>query len=147
MEASVARRRREAAAILDPHPNIASHSIYAAAVLGDVGAVGNILTASPSAAVDTDEGRGWPALLYACYSRWHQIDPSRATGMAEVLRLLLTVGASRTRTTVGAARTVRSGAARLHPEGAADWTHAWGHSPATRPRSAAMRAGTGAAGS
>jgi ankyrin repeat protein len=92
--ASVERRLREAATILEAHPGIAAHSIYAAAVLGDRRTVSEMLAADPSGAVAIDEARGWPPLLYACYSRWHQIDRSRATGMAEVVNLLLDAGAS-----------------------------------------------------
>ena len=92
--ASVERRLREAATILDAHPSIAAHSIYAAAMLGDARTVSEMLAADPSAAIAIDGARGWPPLLYACYSRWHQIAPSRAAGMAEVVRLLLEAGAS-----------------------------------------------------
>ena len=92
--ASVERRLREAATILEAHPGIAAHSIYAAAVLGDGRTVSEMLAADPSGAVAIDEARGWPPLLHACYSRWHHIDPSRATGMAEVASLLLDAGAS-----------------------------------------------------
>lgn len=92
--ASVERRLREAATILDAHPGITSHSIYAAAVLGDTRTVSEMLAADPSAAMAIDEARGWPPLLYACYSRWHQIVPSLAAGMAEVVGLLLDAGAS-----------------------------------------------------
>jgi len=53
-----------------------------------------MLTADPAAAVAIDEERGWPPLLYACYSRWPQIDPGREPGLAEVVRLLLDAGAS-----------------------------------------------------
>jgi ankyrin repeat protein len=53
-----------------------------------------MLATDPSAAMAMDEARGWPPLLHACYSRWHQIDPSRAAGLAEVVRLLLEAGAS-----------------------------------------------------
>src|ERR1022692_3610964 len=79
---------------LGAHPSIPAHSIYAAAVLGDRRTVSEMLAADPSGAVAIDEARGWPPLLYACYSRWHHIDPSRATGMAEVVNLLLDAGAS-----------------------------------------------------
>ena len=92
--ASVERRLREAATILEAHPSIAAQSMYAAAVLGDRRTVSEMLAADPSGAVAIDEARGWPPLLYACYSRWHHIDPSRATGMAEVVNLLLDAGAS-----------------------------------------------------
>jgi len=87
-------RPREAATILEAHPGIAAHGICAAAVLGDAWTVSEMLAAGPSAAMAIDEARGWPPLLYACYSRWHQIDPSRAAGLAEVVRLLLEAGAS-----------------------------------------------------
>ena len=63
-------------------------------MLGDAEQVGERLAVDPAAAVAIDEVRGWPPLLYACYSRWHRIDPGRAAGMAEVVRLLLDAGAS-----------------------------------------------------
>jgi ankyrin repeat protein len=92
--ASVERRLDEAASFLDAHPDIAGYSIYTATVVGDTHTVREMLSADPSAATAIDEARGWPPLLYACYSRWHQIDRSRSTGMAEVVRLLLEAGAS-----------------------------------------------------
>ena len=92
--ASVEGRLREAAAILDAVPDVASQSLPAAAVLGDAAQVARILAADPSAAVTVDEARGWPPLLYACYSRWQQIDPGRAEGLSDVVRQLLDAGAS-----------------------------------------------------
>ena len=94
MAASIEGRVREAASILDAVPDIARYSLEAAAVLGDAAQVGERLAVDPAAAVAIDEVRGWPPLLYVCYSRWHRIDPGRATGMAEVVRLLLDAGAS-----------------------------------------------------
>jgi ankyrin repeat protein len=92
--ASVEGRLREATTILDTVPDVASHSLAAAAVLGDAQQVAQMLAVDPAAAVTIDEVRGWPPLLYACYSRWHQIDPRRAEGLTEVVRLLLDAGAS-----------------------------------------------------
>ena len=92
--ASVEGRLRQASDILRADPDIASRSLLAATVLGDADAVREMLAADPAAAVAIDDERGWPPLLYACYSRWHQIDPSRAPGLAEVVRLLLDAGAS-----------------------------------------------------
>jgi ankyrin repeat protein len=92
--ASVEGRLREAVTILDSVPDVASHNLAAAAVLGDADQVARMLAADPAAAVTTDEVRGWPPLLYACYSRWQQVDFRRAAGMAEVVRLLLNAGAS-----------------------------------------------------
>jgi ankyrin repeat protein len=92
--ASVDGRMREAAQVLAADPDVARHSLAAAVVLGDAKQVGQLLAVDPAAAVAVDEVRGWPPLLYACYSRWHQIDPGRAAGMADVVRLLLDAGAS-----------------------------------------------------
>ena len=93
LAASVEGRMRRAAEMFRAEPGIAERSVLAASVLGDAGAVRQHLAADPAAAVAIDDERGWPPLLYACYSRWHQIDPGRATGLAEVVRLLLEAGA------------------------------------------------------
>ena len=92
--ASIEGHRRQAERILDTDPAVARYSLEAAAVLGDSEGVGEWLGFDPAAGVAIDELRGWPPLLYVCYSRWHQIDPARAAGMAAVVRLLLDAGAS-----------------------------------------------------
>ncbi|HEY3703001.1 MAG TPA: ankyrin repeat domain-containing protein, partial [Acidimicrobiales bacterium] len=92
--ASIEGRRREAESILEAVPDVGHYSLEAAAVLGDSDQVGARLALDPAVAVAMDEVRGWPPLLYACYSPWHHIDPVRAGGMAEVVRLLLDAGAS-----------------------------------------------------
>jgi len=92
--ASVEGRLWRASDIFRADPSIASRSLLTAAVLGDAEAVREMLAADPAAAVAIDDERGWPPLLYACYSRWHQIDPNRAPGMAEVARILLDASAS-----------------------------------------------------
>jgi hypothetical protein len=92
--ASIEGRPREAAAILDLVPEVASHSLAAAAVLGNASQVAQVLLVDRKAAVAIDEVRGWPPLLYACYSGWAQVDPRRAEGLTEVVRLLLAAGAS-----------------------------------------------------
>jgi ankyrin repeat protein len=92
--ASVDGRLRQASDIFGADPGIASRSLLAAAVLGDADAVREKLAGDPAAAVAIDDERGWPPLLYACYSWWHRIDPGRAPGMAEVVRVLLGAGAS-----------------------------------------------------
>ncbi len=95
MAASIdSRRVAEAASIFDAVADIARYRLEAAAVLGDAPRVGERLGVDPGAAVATDEARGWPPLLYACYSRWDAIDPTRSEGVAEVVRLLLEAGAS-----------------------------------------------------
>jgi hypothetical protein len=92
--ACVDGRLHRASEIFRADPGIAGRSLLAAAVLGDADAVRQVLAADPAAAVGIDDHRGWPPLLYACYSRWHRIDPSRAAGLAEVARILLGAGAS-----------------------------------------------------
>ena len=94
VDASVEGRSRQASDIFRADPSIANRSLLAAAVLGDAEVVRAMLAVDPAAAVAIDEERGWPPLLYACYSRWHQIDPDRAPGLAEVVRILLDAGAS-----------------------------------------------------
>jgi ankyrin repeat protein len=94
VSAVIEGRLRQARDIFRAAPGIAWRSLIAATVLGDTEAVREMLAADPAAAVAIDEERGWPPLLYACYSRWPQIDPGRESGMAEVVRLLLDAGAS-----------------------------------------------------
>ena len=93
LAASIEGRMRQADEILHADPRIAERSLSAAAVLGDVTAVREYLAADPGAALALDDERGWPPLLYACYSRWHHIDPDRAPALAEAVRLLLAAGA------------------------------------------------------
>jgi len=92
--ASIEGRMRVAGRILAAIPDIARYSLKAATVLGDAEQVRERLALDPAAAVAIDEVRGWPPLLYACYSHWHQIDPFRAAGIADVVQLLLDLGAS-----------------------------------------------------
>ena len=94
VSASVEGLMRRASEIGQADPGIAASSLLAATVLGDATAVREHLAASPAAAVAIDDERGWPPLLYACYSRWHQVDPDAEAGLAEVVRLLLANGAS-----------------------------------------------------
>ncbi len=69
------------------------HDLCAAAALGEAATVRAILAANPEAAIAIDDERGWPPLLHACYSRRHQFDPDRASGLADVVRALLAEGA------------------------------------------------------
>lgn len=94
LAASIEGRVREAARLVQTNPGLAGRSLRAAVVLGDAASVRAQLAADPAAALAVDVERGWPPLLYACYSRWHQIDPGRAAGLADVVRLLLDAGAS-----------------------------------------------------
>jgi ankyrin repeat protein len=92
--ASVDGRLRQARAIFGADSDIAQRSLLAATVLGDAEAVREHIALDRDSAVAIDDDRGWPPLLYACYSRWHQIEPDRRRGLAEVARILLYAGAS-----------------------------------------------------
>ena len=94
LAASVDGRLRQARDILRADPGITGRSLLAATVLGDADVVREMLAADPAAAVAIDDARGWPPLLYACYSRWPQIEPGRAAGLADVVGVLLSAGAS-----------------------------------------------------
>jgi ankyrin repeat protein len=94
LTASVDGRWRQATEILAANPGIAERDLRAATVLGDVDAVRSVLAAEPSAAVAIDDDRGWSPLLYASYSRWHEMEPHRAAAIAEAARLLIEAGAS-----------------------------------------------------
>jgi hypothetical protein len=94
LAASVDGRLRQARDILRADPGITGRSLLAATVLGDADVVREVLAADPAAAVAIDDARGWPPLLYACYSRWPQIEPGRAAGLADVVGVLLSAGAS-----------------------------------------------------
>jgi ankyrin repeat protein len=93
LTASVEARARRTAEMLGTDPGLAARNVYAAAVLGDAAAVREALGRDPASAVAVDDARGWPPLLYACYSRWNEVDPGRGDGLTEVVRLLLQAGA------------------------------------------------------
>jgi ankyrin repeat protein len=93
---------RRAARLLDYDPAIATYDIRTAAVLGEPAYVRSALERDPSLAVLPDKRLGWPPLLFACNSRWHQIEPRRSAGIVDVARLLLDAGASPD-TTIGRA--------------------------------------------
>ena len=102
---------RRAARLLDDDPAIATYDIRTAAVLGESAYVRSALERDPSLAVLPDERLGWPPLLFACNSRWHQIEPRRSAGIVDVARLLLDAGASPD-TTIGRAPRPLLGAVR-----------------------------------
>jgi hypothetical protein len=104
LSASIEGRMRQAGEILRADPGIVGRSLPAAAVLGDVVSVREFLAADQGVALALDDERGWPPLLYACYSRWHHVDPHRAPALAEAVRLLLAAGADANTNDGGRAR-------------------------------------------
>lgn len=82
-----------AARMLAARPELAGYNLATAVVLGDVDRVRAALQADPGLVNRTDPATGWTALHAACASKWNQLDPGRAQGLAAVVGLLLDAGA------------------------------------------------------
>ncbi len=80
--------------ILAAYPDLASRSIYAAAILGDAGAVRRFLTQDPALADAKGGPRKWDALTCLTFSRYLRLDPSRSEGFVLAATALLDAGAS-----------------------------------------------------
>jgi len=84
----------EANAILAAHPEIATTSIHAAAVLGDDATVRRFLADDPAGATAKGGPYGWDALTHLCFSRHLRLDPARSDGFVRAAEALLDAGAS-----------------------------------------------------
>jgi hypothetical protein len=93
LDASIGGWTGRAAPMLAESPELADAGFAAAVVLGDATRVREGLARDPGLATARDERTGWTALHAACGSRWHQLEPARATGLATVAGLLLDAGA------------------------------------------------------
>jgi ankyrin repeat protein len=82
-----------AAGILARDPWLAGYDFRTAVILGDAARVREMLARDPGLSTRLDERTGWTALHAVCASRWHRLDPARASGLTEVARLLLEAGA------------------------------------------------------
>ncbi|HEX6445633.1 MAG TPA: ankyrin repeat domain-containing protein [Streptosporangiales bacterium] len=100
-EASVADGSDRAPRMLAARPEIATHGLAPALLLGDVDRVAAALAREPGTAVRVDPRWGWTPLHAVCSSRWHRFDPSRAAGLTAVARLLLDAGADPSARTAG----------------------------------------------
>ncbi len=76
---------------LQRSPAILEESIHAACAIGHADVVRHNLDASPTL-LDAEEA-GWPPLVYACASPFHQLSERHAAGIAECVTLLLDRGA------------------------------------------------------
>jgi ankyrin repeat protein len=81
-------------AILAQDPNIASRSIYAAAILGDDQAVRRFIEQDPGSATAKGGPRGWDALTYLCFSGYLGRDRDRAEQFVRAGEAVLDAGAS-----------------------------------------------------
>ncbi|HEY7323753.1 MAG TPA: ankyrin repeat domain-containing protein [Streptosporangiaceae bacterium] len=91
--ASIADWTGKAARMLAETPELASHSLATALVLGDEARVRQEIERDPSAATRTDPQTGWTALHVVCASKWPKLDPDRTAGLVATARLLLDAGA------------------------------------------------------
>ncbi len=95
IEASVWHGPLEPAeAILAAHPEIASGSIHAAAILGDDATVRRFLAQDAGNATAKGGPRGWDALTHLCFSKYLRLDHTRSAGFARAAKALLDAGAS-----------------------------------------------------
>src|SRR4051812_18186196 len=79
-------------AMLTAHPDIASRSIYAAAILGDAGAVRQFLVQDRATATAKGGPRDWDALTYLTFSRYLRLDRPRSAGFVDAATALLDAG-------------------------------------------------------
>jgi ankyrin repeat protein len=91
--ASIGGNMRRAARMLEQTPELAGYSVTTAVLLGDEERVRAELQRDPELATRPDPRSGWTALHAACSSRWPQLEPARADGLAAIVRLLLDAGA------------------------------------------------------
>lgn len=83
-----------AESILAEHPEVASASIYTAAILGDDAAVRRFLALDQNNAKAKGGLHGWDALTYLCFSRYLRLDRARSAGFVGAAEALLDGGAS-----------------------------------------------------
>lgn len=84
---------RRASVLLDADPSLASFDLFTACVCGDADAVRRALGEQAALARTPGGPLGWLPIVYACFSRFLRRDPARATGIVEIVRLLLARGA------------------------------------------------------
>jgi ankyrin repeat protein len=83
----------EATAILTANPEIASRTIYAAAVLGDAPGVRGFVARDAASATAKGGPHGWDALTYLCFSKYLRLEPARTPGFVDAATALLDAGA------------------------------------------------------
>jgi ankyrin repeat protein len=79
--------------ILARSPDVATGSIYSAAVLADEAAVRSWLARDASLATAAGGPHQWDALTYLCFSRYLRLDRARSEAFVSTARLLLEAGA------------------------------------------------------
>ncbi len=85
-----------AEAIRRAHPEVATHSIHTAAILGDAAGVARFLASDPADATAAGGPYQWDALTHLCFSNYLRHDRDRSDGFVRAARALLDAGASAT---------------------------------------------------
>jgi len=80
--------------ILQRYPEVATASIYTAAILGDEPTVRRFLSNDPGLATSKGGPYEWDALTHLCFSRYLQHDTTRADAFLHTAETLLNAGAS-----------------------------------------------------
>jgi len=84
----------EATVLLAAHPDIATASIFVAAIVSDETTVRRFIAADAGAATEKGGLYGWDALTYLCFSRYLRLDASKSDSFVRTARALLDAGAS-----------------------------------------------------
>lgn len=82
-----------AQAILAEHSEIAGHSIYTAAILGDDASVRRFIARNPQDSSSKGGPYKWDALTYLCFSRYLRMQPERSDNFVRAAKTLLDAGA------------------------------------------------------
>jgi Ankyrin repeats (many copies) len=85
---------QQAELIRSRYPQVATASIYAAAVLADETTLRAFLAGDPALATASGGPHGWDPLTYLCFSRYLRLDKLRSEAFVPCARLLLDAGAS-----------------------------------------------------
>ena len=80
--------------ILSRYPQVATSSIYTAAILADEKAVRSFLSRDPKSSTANGGPYNWDALTHLCFSRYLRLDKSRSEAFVRTARTLLDAGAS-----------------------------------------------------
>lgn len=80
--------------ILERYPEVATSTIYTAAVLADTLTVRRFVAQDQASATAKGGVYGWDALTYLCFSRYLRLDSERSGAFVQTARVLLDAGAS-----------------------------------------------------
>lgn len=80
--------------ILSRYPQVATSSMYTAAILADESTVRGFLSRDPKSATAKGGPYDWDALTYLCFSRYLRLDKARSDAFVRTAGILLDAGAS-----------------------------------------------------